>query len=84
LGVVDFLYDPHDFMHPWQMRSPDDRLNLRFEPFVERVAKTNLLIINSEVHQIFGKYFGTAILDDGEAINLEGLVGFAEEHYARW
>jgi hypothetical protein len=84
LGVVDFNYDPVDFMAPWELKSPDGRLDLRFEPFIERVAKTNLLIINSEVHQMFGRYYGTAILDDGERVEIEDLVGFAEEHYARW
>jgi hypothetical protein len=84
LGVVDFNYDPVDFMTPWELKSPDGRLDLRFEPFIERVAQTNLLIINSEVHQMFGRYYGTAILDDGDRVEIEGLVGFAEEHYARW
>ena len=66
------------------MTSPDDRLSQSFEPFVERVAKTNLVLINSKMHQIFGRYFGTVVMDDGESIEVEGLVDFAEEHYARW
>jgi hypothetical protein len=65
------------------MTSPEDRLNVTFEPFLERIDKTNLVVINSEVHQIFGRYSGFAVMDDGERIKLEGLVGFAEEHYAR-
>ena len=31
---------------------------------------------------MFGRYFGSAITDDGETIQLEGLIGFAEEHHA--
>jgi len=85
LGEIHFDYDSTNFMFPWKLTSPDDRLSLSFEPFVERVAKTNLLVINSEVHQIFGRYFGTVTLDDGESIDIEEvLVGFAEEHFARW
>ena len=54
-------------------------------PFVERVAATNLLLITSEVHQLFGRYHGTVKTDEGEADPLiEGLVGFAEEHHAHW
>jgi len=58
--------------------------DLEFVPFLKRVAATNLLIIASEVHQMFGRYYGTAHTDDGEVLYLDGLIGFAEEHHARW
>ena len=83
-GQVDFTYNPNDFMRPWRMTSPDGRVDLEFVPFLERVAATNLLIIASEVHQMFGRYYGTVHTDDGEVLRLEGLIGFAEEHRARW
>jgi hypothetical protein len=83
-GQVDFSYDPKDFMKPWTMRSPDKRLDLTFEPFLERVATTDLRLLRSEVHQMFGRYSGVVHTDRGEVIELNGLVGFAEEHYARW
>jgi hypothetical protein len=66
------------------MTSPDGRLDLEFTPFRERLARTNLLLIASEVHQMFGRYRGRVILDDGESVDVQGLVGWAEEHRARW
>jgi hypothetical protein len=84
LGRVDFIYDSDDFMQPWRMVSPDGRLDLEFVPFLDRTAATNLLVITSEVHQMFGRYDGTAQTDEGDRIHLDGLVGFAEEHHARW
>jgi hypothetical protein len=36
------------------------------------------------VHQIFGRYRGTVRADDGEGVRLDDLIGFAEEHHARW
>ncbi|MCX6032530.1 MAG: DUF2804 domain-containing protein [Chloroflexi bacterium] len=84
LGQVDFTYDARDFKRPWHMTSPDGRLDLEFVPFVERVARTNLLVIASQVHQMFGRYRGTVKTDDGEVIAIVGLIGFAEEHHARW
>ena len=84
LGQVDFSYDPEDFMRPWRMVAPDGRLDLTFTPFVERVAATNLLLIASQVHQMFGRYSGYVVADGGERIAVDGLVGFAEEHHARW
>ncbi len=84
LGPVDFSYDPTDYRRPWRMTAPDGRLDLVFTPFVERVASTNLLVITSQVHQMFGHYAGRLRTDDGETIQLDGLIGFAEEHHARW
>jgi len=84
LAQVDFTYDNRDFKKPWRMVAPDGRLDLTFTPFVERVAKTNLVIITSEVHQMFGRYQGIVRLDDDETIAIDGLIGFAEEHHARW
>lgn len=84
LVQVDFSYNPQHFMHPWRMVAPDGRLDLTFTPFVERVATTNLLLIASTVHQLFGRYHGHAVADDGERVAIDGLIGFAEEHRARW
>ena len=55
------------------------RLDLTFTPFYERVARTNLAVIRSEVHQMFGRYNGWAVLDDGATLEIRDLVGFAEE-----
>jgi hypothetical protein len=71
-------------MRPWRFTSSDARLDLIFTPFKERVARTNLLVITSDVHQMFGRYSGTVIADDGESVALDGLIGFAEEQRARW
>jgi len=84
LGVVPFVYNPQDFMQPWKFQDDEGRLNLVFTPFKDRVATTRLVVIDSEVHQLFGRYSGKVVTDEGEELQLEGLVGFAEEHKARW
>jgi hypothetical protein len=84
LDEVHFDYDSVDFMRPWHMKSPDGRLDLEFVPFYDRTAETNLVVITSEVHQMFGRYQGQVITDDGEVIRLDGIIGFAEEHHAHW
>ena len=82
LGDVQFEYDNVDFMAPWQMRS--DRVELTFTPFLDRTAQTNLMVIRSEVHQMFGHYAGTVVDDGGNDVPINGLIGWAEEHQARW
>jgi len=84
LDWVEFHYDPSDYIRPWFFSSSDGKLGLTFTPFFERIAKTNLLVINSEVHQMFGIYRGFLITDSGKRVEIEGLTGWAEEHHARW
>jgi len=84
LGKMAFTFDPADYKKPWQMVSPDKRLELTFTPFFERVAKTNAVVLKSEVHQMFGRYNGWALTDTGEKIEIKDLIGWAEEHYAKW
>jgi hypothetical protein len=84
LAEIAFQYDAADYMQPWRMASPDGRLELEFVPFKERVARSNLVLITSEVHQMFGRYQGKVVTDEGEIIAVRDVVGFAEEHHARW
>lgn len=84
LGDVQITYAGDDLMHPWHMSSQDGRLDLEFVPFKERVARSNLLLVASTVHQMFGRYSGELVTDGGETVVVEDAVGFAEEHYARW
>jgi len=84
LENVPFVYNDGDFMKPWKLVSDDERLTLTFTPFLERVSKVNLAAIAMEGHQMFGRYRGVLIADDGERIALDELIGWAEEHRARW
>lgn len=84
LEQVKFDYISGDYMKPWKFTDSEKRLDLIFTPFKERVAKSNFVIITSEVHQMFGCYDGTAVADNGETIQIKNLIGFAEEHHACW
>lgn len=84
LGEVKFTYDKLNFKSPWKMSAPDGRLDLEFTPFFERVAKTDALVLRSEVHQLFGRYNGYVVTDEGKKLEVKDLIGWAEEHNARW
>lgn len=82
---VMFEYDTNDFMKPWKLKTTiTDRVDLIFTPFFERIAKTDALIIKSEVHQMIGKFSGILKTDDGEQILITDAIGWAEDHHARW
>ncbi|NPV55477.1 MAG: DUF2804 domain-containing protein [Anaerolineae bacterium] len=84
LGELNFIYNNHHFMKPWQMHDREGRCNLTFTPAIERVAKTDLVVLASEVHQMFGRYDGVVITDRGERVDFRDVNGFAEEHHAKW
>ncbi len=84
LDQVAFDYNGQDFMRPWHLSAVDGRLDLEFVPFKDRTARSDVLFIHSEVHQMFGRYRGHVLTDGGERISIQGLTGFAEEHHARW
>lgn len=84
LDQVKFDYVSGDYMRPWKFSDAEGRLNLVFTPFKDRLATTNLGVIRSQVHQMFGRYNGTVKTDEGETIQIKELIGFAEEHRARW
>lgn len=79
---VDWSYDRSDWLRPWRIRG--ERCDVTFTPFHERKARTNLLLVASEVHQCFGRFSGWATTDDGVRVSLDGLEGWAEEARNRW
>jgi hypothetical protein len=82
---VIFDYDPQDFMAPWRLHTAvTDRVDLLFEPFFERHAKTDALIIFSEVHQMFGRFSGTLKTGEDDPIQISNVIGWAEDHHAKW
>lgn len=82
---VSFKYDVKNIMQPWIIKScVTDCIDLVFTPFYERVAKTNALIIKSDMHQMMGHFTGNIKTEDGEVISIDNLAGCAEEHFAKW
>lgn len=78
-------YDKEDFMKPWILQTKEsERVSLTFTPIYERVATTNALIVQSSVHQMIGHFTGVIVTDDGNVINVEKLLGWAEDHMAKW
>jgi hypothetical protein len=73
-----------DYLKPWTFTSNDKRFEMNFEPIIDRKSKTNLGILCSDQHQVFGKFSGKMILDDGQEIILKDFLGFAEKVFNKW
>jgi hypothetical protein len=84
LGKVKFEYDPEHLEKEWRIKSSDNKLKLTFKPFMVRLARTNLVLLKSVLYQIFGTYSGSFTRDNGEKIEINNVIGWIEEHNARW
>ena len=73
-----------DYMSPWRFTSDDDRFKMDFQPIMDRSAKIDYKLLVSDQHQVFGRFTGDAVLDDGHVIPIENLTGFAEKVHNRW
>ncbi|PKQ05768.1 MAG: DUF2804 domain-containing protein [Alphaproteobacteria bacterium HGW-Alphaproteobacteria-12] len=82
---VTFHIPPETFDGaPWSFTSNDGRFEMRFEPIVDRHSAVDLKLLRSIQHQVFGRFSGVAVLDDGRRIEVKELLGFAEEVRNRW
>ena len=73
-----------DYLSPWTFYSDDGRFEMRFDPVMDRSAKVDLKLICSDQHQVFGRFSGTAVLDDGRKLEIKNLMGFAEKVRNKW
>ena len=70
---------PDNVMKPWKFISSDGRFDMDFVPIYDNIHSFNAGIISQTGHQVFGKFCGTAILDDGTKLEIRNLLGFAEK-----
>lgn len=88
LGQVSFavpvMSGREDYLAPWQVQDGEGRLNLHFEPILDRAARMNALVFASDQHQVFGRFTGTALLEDGSSLQINQMIGFLEKVSNRW
>jgi len=77
LGTVHFAYARRDPLKPWRLASSDRRLALSFEPQAVHAESVSAGVVASRFQQLVGRYAG-------ELVPVDGLLGWAEIHYAKW
>ncbi|MFE3291320.1 DUF2804 domain-containing protein [Rhodococcus sp. NPDC059234] len=68
----------------WTFTSNDGRFEMTFAPVLDRAASTDLKVLASIQHQVFGRFTGHVVLDDGSRLEVRDLLGFAEKVRNRW
>ena len=73
-----------DYLSPWTFTSDDGRFEMDFVPVINRASCTDVKLIKSDQNQVFGRFTGTVVLDDGRRIAVKDLFGFAEKVENKW
>lgn len=78
-------YDWDHPTRPWHVTdSVHGRVDARLEVSYDRHSRVSAGVLSMEVHQCFGHWSGTVVLDDGTPVEFSGVAGFAEEARNRW
>jgi hypothetical protein len=78
-------YEWDEPLAPWRVTDPGGQLDVVLEPRFDKHSKVDASEdLGSETHQVFGTWSGRLLTDDGLALDLAGLQGFAEEARQRW
>lgn len=71
------------YMEPWHFTSKDGSIDMIFTPILDRHDDTDVIVIKSLQHQVFGKFNGYIIVE-GEKVLIEDMLGFAERVHNCW
>lgn len=78
-------YEWENPMKPWRVRDRDGKvMDITLTPTFDRHSATNVIVLSMEVHQMFGTWTGWVTAEDGRRIEVEEILGFAEESRSRW
>ena len=81
---LEWTYDWDEPLAPRRVVDPGGHLALELSPRYDKHSKTDLKILRTETHQVFGTWSGTVTDDTGRQIQLDRIQGFAEESRSRW
>ena len=73
-----------DRMRPWRFTDDAGRFSLTMQPFFDNFSETNFGIVHTYCHQIFGRFDGYVVADDGERFTIENMTAFCEHAVNRW
>jgi hypothetical protein len=84
IDEVTFHHENRDPEKPWKFTSNDNRLNMTLKPVISHREKLNFGLIYLNSSLLHGLYTGDIVLDNGEKIHIEQMLGHAEDIFWRW
>ena len=74
----------YDYLKEWNISSNDKRFEMTFTPLINRKSLTDIKILISDQNQVFGKFNGFLVLNDGKKIEVKDFLGFIERVRNKW
>jgi hypothetical protein len=84
LAQVTFRISPANWLLPWHFTSNDNRFEMVFRPYQERVEHHRMFFHSLRRRQVWGFFSGKVILDDGSELAFWNITGFAERQKTRF
>jgi hypothetical protein len=81
---LQWEYDWDAPLQPWRVSDPSGQLSVELSPRFDKHSATNLGVLATQTHQVFGTWRGSFTADDGRTVAFDNLQGFAEESRSRW
>jgi hypothetical protein len=81
-GVI--TYDEKTPLAPWQVRTREGEVDLRFEPGAIHAEEHDFRVVSSRFLQPVGSYSGTIRLPGREPLDLDRVLGVAEDQAVVW
>lgn len=85
LGLAEPVFTPtsSDPLAPWQVTTPDGRVDVVFTPDGRAMVKHQLVVVSIDYFQLTGTYAGTLVGRDGAGHEVAGVRGVLESMKAR-
>jgi len=84
ISEVTFDLSAGGYMAPKRFSSDDGSFEMEFTPVYDRYTENKLLFVNTQCHQIFGRFTGQARLNDGREISVKDFMAFTEHAINNW
>ncbi|MCD7774997.1 MAG: DUF2804 domain-containing protein [Clostridiales bacterium] len=85
IGKITLEKDKTDYMKPWVFSSSDSRFEMTMTPEYDNFTSSRVLgVIGNVCHQVFGRWNGYAVLDDGTRLEIKNMIAFCEHSDNRW
>ena len=84
MPLVAFQYDKQNLKKEWKITSSNGEVDLTFVPEGNYKENINAFLVASNFNQLYGKYFGRIQVAGTKTLKINGMYGYAEDHYAKW
>jgi len=85
IGRISLEYDENNVMNPWIFSSDDGRFEMTMTPTYDNFTQSRVAgLVGNICHQVYGKFNGYVVLDDGTKLEIKDMLAFCEHSDNRW